>query len=74
MHHLVGRPRRGDNRIPGNLARRASPGAFAAEVRVSALQLLPTDTNPRSNRRPSRGVVERFPLSSTGRMSFPGCS
>jgi len=60
VHHLVGRPRRGDNRIPGNLARRASPGAFVAEVRVSALQLLPSDTNPRSNRRRPEGLASAF--------------
>ena len=48
---LVGRPRRGNNRIPGNRARRAGLGAFAAEVRVSALQLLQSDTNPCSNRK-----------------------
>jgi len=51
MRHLVGRLRRGDHHIPGGRARRAGPGTFAAEVRVSALQLLQSDANLRSNRR-----------------------
>ena len=60
MHHLLDRPSRGDTAsraaVPDALAR----GAFAAEVRVSAVQLLPSDTNLRSNRRRPPGVGERF--------------
>ena len=57
VRHLVGRLCRGDSRIPDGRARRAGPGAFAAEVRVSALQLLQSDTNPRSSRKHLRALT-----------------
>jgi hypothetical protein len=60
VRHLVGRPRRGDNRTPGNRARRGGRRTFAAEVRVSVLQLLQGDTNPRSNRHRPRGSAIDF--------------